>query len=99
MGTPREVYHRTVFAWAATVGAAIEHRTIVHAYCGRCSFWKVADLRAIAKAKGPDWSLYDRRLKCPTADCKGPVLFRASPARGTPLRPLRTRLYGLDPEP
>ncbi|MEA3044613.1 MAG: hypothetical protein QOH47_2451 [Sphingomonadales bacterium] len=63
-------------AWVQTVGAMLAEGCEVRAMCQVCRRWEPVDLAKIAAAKGPDYSLIDRRSRCRfTPGCKGWVRF------------------------
>ena len=58
--------------WAQTVGAMVEHGTKVTVSCSKCRAWQEIDPRKILAAKGPDYSLVNRRCRCRlTPSCPG----------------------------
>ncbi|PHY20948.1 hypothetical protein CSW59_06990 [Caulobacter sp. BP25] len=73
-----------------TVAGLIDAQERVIWSCRKCGAWAQADLLAIQRAKGPDYSLVDRTSRCRVEGCGGTVGFHyGSPAR--PLKALRER--------
>lgn len=68
-----------------TVAGLIDAQERVIWSCGKCGAWALADLLAIQREKGPEYSLVDRTASCREAGCGGKVGFHY----GTPSRPLR----------
>lgn len=64
----------------ATVGAMIEANVPVMGWCGACKTSWPLDLDKIAKRRGPYWTLYGRRLRCPT--CRREAVIHAKGAGG-----------------
>lgn len=63
-------------AWVRTVGAAIDADAAIMASCPVCKGWRDVDLQAIAAARGRDYSLINRRLRCRiTPGCRGLARF------------------------
>jgi hypothetical protein len=54
----------------------VEQNRTIAAECEVCRKRWPVDLRAILKAKGPDFTLANKRPPCPAEDCPGRVRFR-----------------------
>lgn len=60
-----------------TIATLIEARIRVYARCPTCDTRRDVDLRRIAKAKGEDYRLWNRKTACTlTPGCKGRVFFK-----------------------
>jgi hypothetical protein len=80
-------------SWQGTLAEMKEYGTIVFATCPTCSkFHEEVDVDQLLGLMGPEGDLWDRWSNCPTPGCAGRAFFVATPARGTPMRPLRTSL-------
>jgi hypothetical protein len=78
MGNQRRPgFSRIQPAWTQSVGALIDEGAEVRVYCSTCGYRKVADLAAIAAARGPGFSLWGKRSTCPTEGCQSTVWFSA----------------------
>lgn len=77
--------------WAQSVGAIKAEGAVVNVMCGKCQFFRPADLDAIIAKFGEDFDLSDRSPTCPTPGCGHKVIFHYGPSQGTPTRPLRKR--------
>lgn len=64
-------------AWVKTVQASIDEQIEIRAWCdaGCRKDIVVVDLERIKAAKGPDYSLINKRTRCKTPGCKGWVKF------------------------
>jgi hypothetical protein len=78
--------------WSYNVGYLLAHKVAdgggVWVACGPCNTWEPVNLARIILAKGPLYSLWNRRTPCPT--CKTPMTFHAHHAPGSPVIPLTT---------
>lgn len=70
-------------SWTKTVGAMIAEEITVLATCDRCGGHRLADLEAIARKRGDNFSLLNQHPKCKTPGCTGRVSFRARCGVGT----------------
>ena len=64
----------------ATVGAMMAAGVPVTGWCERCNTRWPLDLARIAARRGPYWTLYGRRLRCPT--CRREAVIHAKGAGG-----------------
>jgi hypothetical protein len=79
---------RPVPDWMATLDRMVEAGTLIRASCQTCHAWRAVPLEELVGSYGPEGSLWDQAPACHVAGCSGQVLFLASPAAGTPFRPL-----------
>lgn len=71
-------------AWTLTVAAWRDSGHACMVGCSDCKLWRPVDLERVIAAKGPDYSLWNRRVRC---GCGAHVIFYYG-GRG-PLRPAR----------
>ena len=76
-------------AWVRTVSAMREAGVRVRWSCHACGQWGDVDLAKVEQARGPAFSLINRRPRCRQPGCSGHVLLLYSPGAGTPFRPLQ----------
>jgi hypothetical protein len=72
-------------AFYRTVGAMLDHGTIVRAGCARCDTVFDVDLRAIIARRGRDYSLIDKEITCKVSKCRGTGFFLAAARMDTAL--------------
>ena len=78
---------RAAMRWKGTLGDMLAEGTRVIRSCSACDLWGEVDLdHMVALLGGADMTLWDCRPPCPY--CGQPMTHLASPARGTPYRPL-----------
>jgi hypothetical protein len=71
-----------------TVGQMIARDWRVMSCCLRCHVKQHTDLKVIAKVRGPNASLWNRRPRCKVIGCGGRVQFHAMPPGCTRFRAL-----------
>lgn len=76
--------------WTRTIGHLMANDAEVVAHCSACGGSWDADLERIAKAKGVNYTLWNRTTRCRTVGCKGKVWFKAS-IRGGGVWPTQMR--------
>ena len=84
---------RHPLAWQGTLAQMKAHGTLVAqtSDCGCVGSWRALDVDELLAAHGPAYMLWDRRPAC--VRCGKPGHYMASPAEGTPMRPLQTSLH------
>lgn len=94
MGIPK--HPPTVMRWQSTLYWMKQEGTRLMRTCSSpCKYWIMEDLDAMIALLGPDASLHGERPPCPR--CRRLNIFMASPAEGTPFRPLH--VYPREPDP
>lgn len=85
MGLRRHVF---VPDCLGTLGGMVRGEIVLRSVCSRCGQWRSEDPWEFSRLLGEDCTLWDCRPPCHDPDCEGELVFLASPAAGTPLRPL-----------
>lgn len=73
-------------SYLADVGTMIDRAVRVRVACGRCDYFRDADLQAMAAYRGRGFDLVGANIAC--RDCGHRVLFLYSPFRSTPFLPM-----------
>lgn len=76
----RTMWHVSV----QTVGAMLHHKPKLKMQCSRCNGYFKVPLRLLAKAYGPDFSLINKRIGCPSHGCGGSCVILHSNGGGSP---------------
>jgi hypothetical protein len=82
MAGPRHPRMMSVQDWrdaTESVGAQLHQRWQVFALCEGCGLEIVVSLERVARAKGPSFSLWDKRRPCPRRHCTGQMDFYGQP--------------------
>ncbi len=82
---------RIPLEWQSSVGHLIHAKARVNATCSACGLWRPVDLEELARRRGLNFSLWNKRSSCKTigpdgARCPGHVFYHA--AAGAISRPL-----------
>ena len=72
----------------ATLGGMVDHGTRVRSKCRKCGVCMEVDVDMFCASRGRDYSLVDRIEQSLVVGCGGETSFLASPAAGTPFRPV-----------
>lgn len=67
-----------VMSWMATVGAMKREGTLAFYSCSVCGLYRRVDLDPIIKKFGPEFSLINRRPRCPRCGNRGLFMCASS---------------------